>query len=84
MGERQQSLGEEIANSVSHGLALVATIVALPFLFAAARQFGPANAMGMAVFAVTMLLLYFTSTLYHVLPHGRAKRVFLKLDHGSI
>jgi hemolysin III len=30
------------------------------------------------------VLLYFTSTLYHALPPGRAKRVFLKLDHGAI
>ncbi len=84
MAERLQSMGEEIANSVSHGLALVAAIAALPLLFVAARQLGTANAVGMAVFAVTMLLLYFTSTLYHALPPGRAKRIFLKLDHGSI
>lgn len=31
-----------------------------------------------------MILLYLASSLYHALPAGRAKRVFLKLDHGSI
>ena len=31
-----------------------------------------------------MVLLYLTSTLYHALPAGRAKRVFMKLDHGAI
>ena len=31
-----------------------------------------------------MVLLYLTSTLYHALPPGRAKRVFMKLDHGAI
>jgi hemolysin III len=31
-----------------------------------------------------MVLLYLTSTLYHALPAGRAKRIFLKLDHGAI
>jgi hemolysin III len=84
MTERPQTLGEEIANSVSHGVALLAAVVAVPFLIAAARQFGVANVVGATVFASTMVLLYLTSTLYHALPAGRAKRIFLKLDHGAI
>jgi hemolysin III len=84
MIERPQSLGEEIANSASHGVALLAVMVAVPFLIAAARHVGVANVVGAGVFAATMVLLYLTSTLYHALPAGRAKRVFLKLDHGAI
>jgi hemolysin III len=84
MSERPQSLGEEIANSVSHGVALLAAIVAAPFLIAAARHLGAAHVVGAAVFAATMLLLYLTSTLYHALPAGPAKRVFMKLDHCAI
>lgn len=81
---RPQSLGEEIANSVSHGVALLAVMVAVPFLIATARHLGVANVVGAGVFAATMVLLYLTSTVYHALPAGRAKRVFLKLDHGAI
>jgi len=84
MVQRPQSLGEEIANSVSHGVALLAAIVAVPFLIAAVRNLGVANIVGAGVFAATMVLLYLVSTLYHALPPGRAKRVFLKLDHGAI
>jgi hemolysin III len=84
MIERPQSLGEEIANSVSHGVALLAALVAVPFLIAAARHLGVASLVGAGLFATTMVLLYLTSTLYHALPAGRAKRVFLKLDHGAI
>ncbi len=84
MVQRPQSLGEEIANSVSHGVALLAAIVVVPFLFAAVRNLGVANIVGAGVFAATMVLLYLVSTLYHALPPGRAKRVFLKLDHGAI
>lgn len=84
VADRPQSLGEEIANSVSHGVALLAAIVAVPFLFAATRHLGIASAVGALVFAGTMVLLYFASTLYHALPDGRAKRVFLRLDHGAI
>lgn len=84
MTERPQSLGEEIANSVSHGVALLAAIAAVPFLIASSLHLGVASFVGAVVFAATMVLLYLTSTLYHALPAGRAKRVFLKLDHGAI
>ena len=84
MIDRPQTLGEEIANSVSHGVALLVAIVAMPFLVAAARHFSAAALIGAIVFAATMVLLYLTSTLYHALPPGRAKRVFMKLDHGAI
>lgn len=84
MTDRPQTLGEEIANSVSHGLALLAALVAAPILLVAVSPHSAANIVGAAVFAGTMILLYFTSMLYHALPPGRAKRVFLKLDHGAI
>ena len=84
MAQRLQTLGEEIANSVSHAVALLAAIVALPFLFAPARHLSAAGFIGTLVFAATMVLLYLSSTIYHALPSGRAKRVFLKLDYGAI
>jgi hemolysin III len=83
-GDRPQSLGEEIANSVSHGVALVAAVVSLIWLVVAAPPPGVAGTVGAAVFGGTMVLLYLTSTLYHALPSGRAKRVFVKLDHCAI
>jgi len=84
MHERSQSLGEEIANSVSHGVGLLAAIIGVPFLVIAASGTGTANAVGLIVFAATMVLLYLASTLYHALPAGPAKRVFMRLDHGAI
>ena len=81
---REQSLGEEIANSVSHGVALIAAVVSVPFLIISARHQSAASFVGTLVFATTMVLMYLASTLYHALPGGRAKRVFLKLDHGAI
>jgi hemolysin III len=84
MTDRPQTLGEEIANSVSHGVALLAVLVGVPFLIANASGHGARHVVATIVFAATMALLYFTSTLYHALPAGRAKRVLLKLDHGAI
>jgi hemolysin III len=84
MTERHQSVGEEIANSVSHGVALLAALAAVPFLIVSASKMSVSSLVGAIVFGVTMVLLYFTSTLYHALPHGKAKRVFLKLDYSAI
>jgi hemolysin III len=83
--KRAQTVQEEIANSVSHGIALAAAVFGLPFLLAAAiRRGGLAGIVGAGVFATTVVLLYSISTLYHALPEGRAKRIFRLLDHGAI
>jgi hemolysin III len=83
--ERPQSLGEEIANSASHGLGFLATVAAFPVLVMAAQQRGDtAGIVGASVFATTMVLLYLASTLFHALPRCRAKRVFQILDHSAI
>jgi hemolysin III len=82
--ERCQSLGEEIANSVSHGVALIAALIAAPVVIAASIADGPLHMVGASVFSASMVLLYLASTLYHAFPQGRAKRVFQILDHNAI
>ncbi|MDP2266079.1 MAG: hemolysin III family protein [Thiobacillus sp.] len=82
---RPQSRNEEIANSVSHGLGLIAAIVATPFLIVHVAQVGDAaSIVGACIFAAAMLLLYLGSTLYHALPAGKAKRVFRVIEHSAI
>lgn len=82
---RGQSRGEEIANSISHGIGLIAAIVATPFLVAEAIKRGDAGFIaGVSIFAATMVLLYLSSTLYHALPAGKAKRVFRIIEHSAI
>ena len=82
--ESPQTWGKECANSVSHGLGLLAALGAAPVLIVAASGQKVASLVGAAVFAATMVLLYFTSMLYHALPPGRAKRAFLQLDYCAI
>lgn len=80
-----QSRGEEIANSVSHGVGLLAAVAAAPVLIlSAVGRGGAAGIVGTSVFAATIVLLYLTSTLYHALPVNRAKQVFRVLDHVAI
>ncbi|MFW6169880.1 MAG: PAQR family membrane homeostasis protein TrhA [Planctomycetota bacterium] len=82
---RKQSFGEEIANSVSHGLGLLGTIAVSPVLIAGAvEREDVAAVIGNSVFCVTMAFVYLSSTLYHALPLGRAKRMVRRCDHAAI
>jgi hemolysin III len=82
--ERMQSPGEEIANSVSHAVALLAALIAAPVLVISAIADGPIPVVGASIFSATMVILYLASTLYHAFPQGKAKRVFQVLDHNAI
>lgn len=85
MAHRPQLLSEEIANSITHGVGLLASVAAFPVLvLTAAGHRDPWQLIGGAVFAVTLVLLYLTSTLYHALPICEAKRVMRVLDHSAI
>jgi hemolysin III len=80
-----QSLGEELANSISHGLGLIAALIGAPILTLAAWRGGDRLFfLGTAVFAGAMLLVYLGSTLYHAWPRGTIKSIFQVIDHSAI
>lgn len=81
---RPQNHGEEIANSVSHGVGFLAAVATIPILIVGALNDGAAAVVGATIFGTTMALLYLTSALYHALAPNRAKRVFQVLDHSAI
>jgi len=82
---RPQSLGEEIASSITHGLGLIGSMIMFPFLVIAASRDGDGWRVTSAiVFGISLILLYAASTLYHALPASRAKRVFRIIDHSAI
>src|SRR4051794_38547167 len=80
-----QSRAEELANSISHGLGLAAAIVAAPFLvLTASRNKNSFFFVGTILFAATMLLFYFCSTVYPACPQPRLKCVLQVIDHSAI
>lgn len=82
---RPLSISEEMANSVSHGLALILAVAALPVLILSAARIGNTRfTIGATVFGATIILLYLASTLYHSLTHAGAKQFFRKVDHCAI
>jgi hemolysin III len=77
--------GEEVANSVSHGLGVVLSLGALSVLIVYAALRGTAwHVVSCAIYGTTLFLLYLASTLYHALPGARLKRIFKAIDHASI
>jgi hemolysin III len=85
-GSRRQTLGEEIANAISHGAGALAAIAAIPVLVVDAVASGRTGTeiFAFSVFGASMLVLYLASTLYHAIPHGAVKRAFQTLDHAAI
>lgn len=80
-----QSIAEEVANSISHGFGLVAAAIGAPVLLFAAWQRGSVPfTIGVGIFTATMLLLYLGSTLYHAWPRSSFKSVLQIVDHSAI
>src|SRR5216117_3041972 len=80
-----QSAGEELANSISHAIGVVGAMIGTPILLLAAfRHASPFFLVGTIIFAVTMLLVYFGSTLYHAWPQTRVKSFLQVMDHSAI
>jgi hemolysin III len=76
---------EELANSLSHGVGLLAAMAATPILVVGAARDGGASAIvGSSVFGASMIVLYLTSTWYHAAPLGRLKDRLRRLDHAAI
>ena len=77
------SLGEEIFNSVSHGVGSLLSIAATVLLIV----FSPKKAMvitSVSIYGASLILLYVMSCLYHAFTNMRVKKVFQIFDHVSI
>jgi len=80
-----QSTGEELANTISHGIGLIGAMTGTPILLLAAFHHGSISFLiGTVVFTVTMLVLYLGSLLYHAWPQTPAKSILQVLDHSAI
>ena len=80
-----QSRGEEIANSVTHGVGAVLAIAALAILVTMAALQGDVwRVVSLAIYGATLVILYLVSTMYHAFRGPRIKRLFRTLDHSAV
>lgn len=81
----EYTIGEEIANSITHGVgALLSLLGTALLLYRAARHGTALHVVSFSVYGACLFLLHLSSTLYHALRPPRAKRVFRIFDHCSI
>src|SRR5437899_8060825 len=80
-----ESTGEELANTISHGIGLAAAMIGTPILLLTAFHHGSISFfIGTIIFTVTMLLVYIGSTVYHAWPQTRVKSILQVIDHSAI
>ena len=81
----QYSVGEEIANSVTHGAGVVLAIAGLAVLTAFAALHGDIwHIVACSIYGAALIICYTTSTLYHSIRVERIRRVLRALDHSAI
>ena len=82
---KTQSLGEEIVNSITHGIGAALSIAALVILVVLAGRRGDAWRMvSFSIYGTTLFFLYLSSTLYHGFTNPRIKYILRILDHSAI
>jgi len=80
-----QTRGEELANSLTHGLGAALAIAGLVLMVVFAARNGTArDVVGAAIFGSSLILLYLMSTLYHAFRGRRVKLIFKIFDHSAI
>jgi len=81
---RVESLAEEVASAITHGVGLGAAVAAVVWAAVAHRFHGSAGLALFWIYGVSLWLLYLCSTLYHSLTRTPARPVFKVLDHSAI
>jgi len=79
------SKGEELANAYSHLAGTLMAVLGLVLMLISSTSSGNAiHIITSSVFGATMVILYLSSTMTHILPMGRLKDSFFNLDRIAI
>lgn len=79
------TLGEDLTNSISHGIGACLSVAALVLCIVQAALHGTAaGVVGASIYGSTLVIMYCMSTLYHAITNEKARRVFRVFDHLSI
>jgi hemolysin III len=82
---RDQTIGEEIMNGITHGLgALLALIGTGGLVWWGISHNNKSEIIAFGIYGASLFFLYLMSTLYHSIQHQKAKQVLRILDHTSI
>ncbi|MFQ5641851.1 MAG: hemolysin III family protein [bacterium] len=83
--EETETLGEVIANSITHGIGAALSIAGLAILVLLAALKGDVwRIVSFSVYGTTLVVLYLASTLYHSFQNPKVKHLFKIIDHAAI
>ena len=79
------SIGEEIANCISHGVGALLSVAGLTLLLVYSIEVGDiSRIVSFSVYGVSLILMFLISTLYHAFTTEKVKATFKLLDHCAI
>jgi len=82
---KRYTTGEEIFNSVSHGVSALGAVIGCTVMITLSACFGTGRAVASSIiFGLSLVTMYTMSTLYHAFPFERVKKLFRVFDHSSI
>jgi len=80
-----QSRKEEVVNGLIHGIGTILSIAALILLIVFASKYGNAkHIVSFSIFGLTLIFLYFSSTIFHFSKKPKIKKVFRIFDYSGI
>jgi hemolysin III len=82
--EKRETLGDLIANAITHGVGSLLALVGAVYLIVIAAHGTVWQIVSCSIYAATLVLVYLCSTLYHSLARTGARKVFHVLDHAAI
>lgn len=82
---KRYTLGEEIANSITHGIGILFGVAALTILLVLSiKKREVLSIVSFSIYGLCIILMYLFSTLYHSIRNPRAKKILRVFDHSSI
>ncbi|MCI8715153.1 MAG: hemolysin III family protein [Oscillospiraceae bacterium] len=83
--KRAQTMGEELANTISHGVgALLAAVGAAPLIVRGMMSGSGKTVFSLTAYGLSLILLYTASAVYHAVRRPEVKRALRVMDHCSI
>lgn len=81
--KKRYTIGEEIFNSVTHGVGVLIAI-AFMVLLIIKSQGNPPLIIANIIYGVSLMLMFLFSTLYHAITNTKAKKILRYFDHSAI
>lgn len=82
---QKYTIGEEIANSITHGIGVALSITGLVMLIIFSASKGTVwHIVSNSIYGASLIALYLSSTLYHSIPKISVKKILKVIDHSAI